>query len=153
MFDDILRRLSARPDNTLHDPQTPQHTTGDSTTRSEPIISPPLKLVDLTHNTSSPAYLLETPLAERLRDRLPARLHIAEYWRLVYSLDRDGASLATLYQKCGQFRDEMWGYVLVVKDDEGCVCMPIADYDKSSPAVWCIPLRISTPSACFLWQR
>ncbi len=52
---------------------------------------------------------------------VPARLTIVDEWNLVYSLDQDGASLATLYEKCGHYEGRRVGFVLVVKDREGGV--------------------------------
>jgi len=52
---------------------------------------------------------------------VPARLSLVDEWNLVYSLDQDGASLATLYDKCDAYRGKRVGFVLVVKDLEGGV--------------------------------
>lgn len=62
--------------------------------------------------------LLTRALAEEIRLLVPARLQLAETWRLAYSLDRDGASLSTLYENCAEFshRSPRAGYVLVVRD-------------------------------------
>ncbi|KAJ5233561.1 uncharacterized protein N7469_005327 [Penicillium citrinum] len=62
--------------------------------------------------------LLTRSLAEEIRLLVPARLQLVENWRLAYSLDRDGASLATLYDNCEQFshRSPRAGYVLVLRD-------------------------------------
>ncbi|PHH79409.1 hypothetical protein CDD80_4862 [Ophiocordyceps camponoti-rufipedis] len=63
--------------------------------------------------------LLSTTVAEEIRAMVPERLRIVEDWRLVYSLERDGASLATLYQRARPFDGCRVGFVLVVKDQEG----------------------------------
>ncbi|KAJ5830560.1 uncharacterized protein N7525_008813 [Penicillium rubens] len=62
--------------------------------------------------------LLTRALAEEIRLLVPPRLQLAETWRLAYSLDRDGASLSTLYENCAQFshRSPRAGYVLVIRD-------------------------------------
>lgn len=62
--------------------------------------------------------LLTRALAEEIRLLVPPRLQLVETWRLAYSLDRDGASLATLYDNCEQFshRSPRAGYILVVRD-------------------------------------
>ena len=52
---------------------------------------------------------------------VPTRLGIGDEWNLVYSLDQDGASLATLYEKCSWYQGRRVGFVLVVKDHEGGV--------------------------------
>ncbi|KAJ6157765.1 hypothetical protein N7470_005357 [Penicillium chermesinum] len=62
--------------------------------------------------------LLNRALAEEIRLLVPARLQLVEKWRLAYSLDRDGASLSTLYDNCEEFshRSPRAGYVLVIRD-------------------------------------
>lgn len=62
--------------------------------------------------------LLTRALAEEIRLLVPPRLQLVETWRLAYSLDRDGASLSTLYDNCEQFshRSPRAGYVLVIRD-------------------------------------
>ena len=54
---------------------------------------------------------------------VPARLSLVDEWNLVYSLEQDGASLATLYDKCDAYRGKRVGFVLVVKDCEGGVSL------------------------------
>lgn len=62
--------------------------------------------------------LLTRALAEEIRLLVPARLQLVDTWRLAYSLDRDGASLGTLYAKCRDVasRSPRAGFVLVVRD-------------------------------------
>ncbi|KAJ6009260.1 hypothetical protein N7522_004276 [Penicillium canescens] len=62
--------------------------------------------------------LLTRALAEEIRLLVPPRLQLAETWHLAYSLDRDGASLSTLYENCAEFshRSPRAGYVLVIRD-------------------------------------
>lgn len=62
--------------------------------------------------------LLTRALAEEIRLLVPARLQLVDTWQLAYSLERDGASLATLYETCKQFshRSPRAGYVLVIRD-------------------------------------
>lgn len=70
--------------------------------------------------------LLGKMLAEEIRLLIPPRLQLEERWELVYSLEGDGVSLGTLYQKCealGGARGRE-GFVLVVKDSEGGVSAP-----------------------------
>lgn len=53
---------------------------------------------------------------------IPPRLQLADEWTLAYSLERDGVSLATLYEKCERFRGgARRGFVVVVKDGSGGV--------------------------------
>jgi hypothetical protein len=64
-------------------------------------------------------------IAEEIRLLLPPRLQLAEEWHLVFGLEQDGVSLATLYQKCEQYKGGREGFVLVVKDGSGGVCFTI----------------------------
>ncbi len=57
---------------------------------------------------------------------VPARLQLCEEWSLVYSLEEDGVSLGTLYKKCDDLRGLRNGFVLVVKDGEGGVCLALS---------------------------
>jgi hypothetical protein len=65
--------------------------------------------------------LLTAALAEEIRLLVPAALQLVSEWRLVFGLERDGVSLATLYDKCEAFRGKRGGFVLVVKDESGGV--------------------------------
>lgn len=99
-----------------------------------PFRPPPLDpLVLRGHADSTPesARLLSAAVAEEVRIMVPARLQIAEDWRLVYGLERDGASLATLYQRCAAFSGQRVGFVLVVRDLEGGV-----SFSVMSSLVW-----------------
>ena len=85
---------------------------------------PPLEPIQLNgydEDTAPDARLLTTTVAEEIRIMVPMRLAIVEEWKLVYSLDQDGASLATLYEKCAHFHGKRVGFLLVVKDCEGGV--------------------------------
>ena len=81
----------------------------------------PLVLHGYRDNTSDSAKLLTNGVAEEIRTMIPERLRIVDDWYLTYSLERDGASLSTLYQRCRQFEGQRAGFVLVVKDREGGV--------------------------------
>lgn len=83
----------------------------------------PLVLHGYKDDTPDTARLLSNAVAEEVRAMVPERLRIVEDWRLVYSLEQDGASLTTLYQKCRQFHGARAGFVLVVRDQEGAVCL------------------------------
>ncbi len=69
----------------------------------------------------SSSQLLSRTLAEEIRLLIPPRLQLLDEWTLLYSLDRDGVSLATLYNKCAELQALRRGYVLVVKDGLGGV--------------------------------
>lgn len=83
----------------------------------------PLVLKGVRDDTPARARLLTPAIAEEIRMLVPARLGIVDEWNLVYSLDQDGASLATLYEKCGLYEGRRVGYVLVVRDCDGGVCL------------------------------
>lgn len=68
------------------------------------------------------AQILSTALAEEIRLLVPPRLQLAETWQLVYSLEEDGVSLATLYNKCGAGSlPKRSSFVLAVRDAAGGV--------------------------------
>ena len=71
--------------------------------------------------TEASARLLSKGMAEEIRTFLPERLKIGDHWSLVYSLDQDGSSLATLYKKCEEYRGRRVGFVLVVRDGADAV--------------------------------
>jgi len=88
---------------------------------ASPFQPPPLTPLTLTVPKSADLLqqqLLTRALAEEIRLLVPPRLQLVENWRLAYSLDRDGASLATLYNHCAEYsqRSPRAGYVLVVRD-------------------------------------
>lgn len=102
---------------------TPPHVLHSHRTAS-PMRPPPLEplqLVGFSEETRADARLLTEPIAEEIRIMVPARLSIVDEWHLVYSLDQDGASLATLYEKCARYQGKRVGFVLCVKDCEGGV--------------------------------
>lgn len=83
----------------------------------------PLVLKGYREDTPASARLLSGAVAEEIRAMVPERLRIIDDWRLVYSLEQDGSSLATLYQKCQVFQGMRAGFVLVVRDQEGAVSL------------------------------
>lgn len=88
---------------------------------ASPFQPPPLTPLNLIIPKSADLLqqqLLTRALAEEIRLLVPARLQLVEDWRLAYSLDRDGASLSTLYDNCEEFshRSPRAGYVLVIRD-------------------------------------
>ena len=84
----------------------------------------PLVLHGFHGDTPLSARLLTPTVAEEIRIMVPERLRIEDEWKLVYSLDQDGASLGTLYQKSDPFTGRRGGFVLVVRDSEGAVRPP-----------------------------
>jgi hypothetical protein len=118
---------------------------------ASPFQPPPLTPLTLTPGPGIPQQqLLTRALAEEIRLLVPARLQLVDTWRLAYSLDRDGASLSTLYEHCREFshRSPRAGYVLIVRD--------------SSPASAVFGAYMTDPphpdshyfgtGECFLWR-
>ncbi|KOC11110.1 oxidation resistance protein 1 [Aspergillus flavus] len=128
----LYRRLTDPPTskskNNMHRNQHSMTTPNDSTNSSQvftpvrtasPFQPPPLTPLTLTGDLYNlQQQLLTRALAEEIRLLVPARLQLVDTWRLAYSLDRDGASLATLYENCREMshRSPRAGYVLVVRD-------------------------------------
>ena len=109
-----------------------------------PFRPPPLDPVALhgyKDSTPASARLLTPAIAEEIRIMVPERLRITEDWRLVYSLEQDGASLATLYKKCRVYEGRRLGFVIVVRDLEGGVSHAI-------PLVRA-PGRPANPMSCY----
>ena len=89
-----------------------------------PMQPPPLEPVQLrgfAPDTPLSARILSQAIAEEIRIMVPTRLSIVDEWNLIYSLDQDGASLATLYDKCAKYSGRRVGFVLVIKDAKGGV--------------------------------
>ena len=78
---------------------------------------------------------------------MPPRLQLAESWSLVYSLERDGATISTLYHKCIS-ADVPPGssFVLVVQDGVGGIFGAyLTDPPRPSPSFY-------GTGECFLWR-
>ena len=67
--------------------------------------------------------ILTKAIAEEIRLLVPPRLQLAETWRLIYSLDRDGVSLGTLFKRCADSSliENGTSFVLVIEDGAGGV--------------------------------
>jgi hypothetical protein len=92
--------------------------------QASPFQPPPLTPLTLTgyhESTPTSSRLMNRSLAEEIRLLFPPRLQLVENWQLAYSLEEHGVSLATLYQRCDEYRGKRGGYVLAVQDDEGAV--------------------------------
>ncbi|PNY29769.1 Oxidation resistance protein 1 [Tolypocladium capitatum] len=117
--------------------------------RASPFRPPPLDPLVLhgyRNGTARSARLLTSAVAEEIRAMVPERLRIAEDWRLAYSLEQDGASLATLYLKCRHYEGRRVGFVLVVKDQEGGTFGAyLSEYPRPSPSYF-------GNGECFLWR-
>ncbi|KAJ1560356.1 oxidation resistance protein 1, partial [Cladochytrium tenue] len=85
---------------------------------------PPVRLVgdDGAPIADGDGLVLLTPqIADALRPHLPPLHREATRWRLVYSLDRHGISINTMYRQCEPLVDEAAPALLVVRDDAGSV--------------------------------
>ena len=95
---------------------------------ASPFQPPPLtprSLRGVPGSMPSSAQILSAALAEEIRLLVPPRLQLAETWRLVYSLEEDGVSLATLYAKCtAPDLPKRCSFVLAVRDAAGGVSFP-----------------------------
>ena len=123
---------------------TPPHRT------ASPFQPPPLTPLTLSSSTSS-STILSKAVAEEIRLLLPPRLQLAEQWSLAYSLEQDGVSLGTLYNKCSSPdipRDA--SFVLVVQDGAGGVGALPSSSTRNDPllsstdAKWLV--RFSVPT-------
>jgi hypothetical protein len=81
----------------------------------------PLRLTGHSTSTKKSGRVLSVTLAEEIRLLVPAALQLVDEWRLVFSLERDGVSLRSLYDKCEPLRSARGGFVLVVRDESNCV--------------------------------
>ncbi|KKA28224.1 hypothetical protein TD95_005388 [Thielaviopsis punctulata] len=114
-----------------------------------PFQPPPLDPVILSgYKPSTPrsARLLTLALAEEIRIMVPERLKLVEQWRMVYSLEQDGASLATLYNKVRGYEGKRVGFVLVIRDCEGATFGAyLSEYPRPCPSYY-------GNGECFLWR-
>jgi hypothetical protein len=81
----------------------------------------PLTLSGWRASTKENGRLLTRALAEEIRLLIPASLQLVDEWKLIYSLEQDGVSLSTLYEKCEDYQGKRGGYVLVIRDGMGGV--------------------------------
>ncbi|KAL8711044.1 MAG: hypothetical protein Q9220_004425 [cf. Caloplaca sp. 1 TL-2023] len=115
---------------------------------ASPFQPPPLTALTLSAGGASPSSLILTrALAEEIRLLVPPRLQLAESWSLAYSLEEDGVSLTTLYQKCGPYSlEKSSSVVLVIKDAAGGIFGAyLTDPPHPSPSFY-------GTGECFLWR-
>ncbi|KAK2015375.1 TLD-domain-containing protein [Colletotrichum eremochloae] len=106
----------------------------------------PIVLHGFKDSTPPSARLLSHGVAEEIRIMLPERLRIMEDWKLVYSLEQDGASLTTLYQKAADYQGRRVGFVLVVRDDAGGTFGAyLSEHPHPAP-------KYFGNGECFLWR-
>ena len=92
--------------------------------KASPFQPPPLAPLTLTgykESTRAASRLLTTSLAEEIRLLVPPRLQLVDQWDLAYSLEQNGASIHTLFEKSDMLRGKRGGFVIVVQDGAGGV--------------------------------
>ena len=121
----LYRRMTEPPDqpvSKLLDAPSVTHPSGLYTPperNASPFQPPPLTPLRMLHGqTPEDELLLSSSLAEEIRLLVPPRLQLVDTWRLAYSLEHDGSSLATLYEHCANIsiRTQSAGYVVVIQD-------------------------------------
>lgn len=127
----ILRRLSSDTHNTKSSSRSSSKSNAKNMEhfappyrKPSPFQPPPLTpllLSGWSSGTKENARLLTRALAEEIRLLVPARLQLEENWRLIFSLEQNGTSLATLFEKSEDYRGKRGGYVLVIRDGLGGV--------------------------------
>lgn len=90
--------------------------------------------------------LLNKALAEEIRLLVPPRLQLVDEWSLMYSLEQNGVSLATLYKNADDYRGKRGGFVLVVKDGSGSL---FGAYLSDAPHP---SSHFYGNGECFLWR-
>ncbi|GAB1317278.1 oxidation resistance protein 1 [Madurella fahalii] len=142
----LPRAKSFQPDGDgIDGVYTPPHTHRTASPMRPPPLEP-LQLVGFSDDTRPGARLLTAAIAEEIRIMIPARLSIVDEWNLVYSLEQDGASLATLYDKCARYQGKRVGFVLCVKDCEGGLFGAyLSDHPHPAP-------KYFGTGECFLWR-
>lgn len=116
---------ASTPTSTHNGIYTPPHRT------ASPFQPPPL--TPLTLSGSSSSTILSKAVAEEIRLLVPPRLQLADTWSLAYSLENDGVSLATLYNKVSSSNIPRGSsFVLVVQDAAGGVSLPFPDHSSIS---------------------
>ncbi|KAL4901376.1 hypothetical protein BDW74DRAFT_86076 [Aspergillus multicolor] len=156
-----LRRSNPNPDPSSSSSSissTSQHPVFTPVRTVSPFQPPPLTPLSLlTNEESTPLrlapqnQLLTRALAEEIRLLVPPRLQLVDSWRLAYSLDRDGASLSTLYENCraASARSPRAGYVLVIRDASPSASSVFGAYMTDPPHP---DSHYFGTGECFLWR-
>ncbi|KAL4779826.1 hypothetical protein BJX76DRAFT_67739 [Aspergillus varians] len=173
----LYRRLTDPPPNNSNNmmsrlrrnnPDPSSSSSSISSTSQYPVFTPvrtvspfqpppltPLTLLANEENTPIPLaaqnQLLTRALAEEIRLLVPPRLQLVDTWRLAYSLDRDGASLSTLYENCRAVssRSPRAGYVLVIRDASPSGSTIFGAYMTEAPHP---DAHYFGTGECFLWR-
>lgn len=97
-----------------------------------PFQPPPLTPLELDGLQNADPQVLNKLVAEEIRLLLPPRLQLVDTWRILFSLERDGSSLKTLYERSEEERGTRGGFVIVVRDSGGGVSATSACYTTQS---------------------
>jgi hypothetical protein len=153
----LYRRMTEPPEqpvSRLLDAPNASHQSGVYTPprrTGSPFQPPPLTPLTLKSLHKRKSHILTRSLAEEIRLLVPPRLQLVDSWRLAYSLETDGASLATLYKCCENIstRSQRAGYVIVVRDSSNNKGSAFGAYltDPPKPS----PHFFGT-GECFLWR-
>jgi hypothetical protein len=112
----LARALSANYNGTM----SPSATLFDAPIRRHSPFQPPpltpLTLLGYRDGTTMSSRLLEKALAEEIRLLMPPRVQLVDEWKLIYSLEQNGTSLASLYNLSDEYRGKRGGFALVVRD-------------------------------------
>ncbi|KAL4926928.1 putative oxidative stress response protein Oxr1 [Aspergillus undulatus] len=154
-----LRRNNPDPSSSSSSiSSTSQHPVFTPVRTVSPFQPPPLTPLTLLANEDTnpvplaPQHqLLTRALAEEIRLLVPPRLQLVDTWRLAYSLDRDGASLSTLYENCRAVsnRSPRAGYVLVIRDASPSATTIFGAYMTDPPHP---DSHYFGTGECFLWR-
>lgn len=140
----LYRRLTEPSPSRPAPPKNPSHTSLNNQANeipngvytppnrnASPFQPPPLTPLILSGSTSSP--ILSRAVAEEIRLLVPPRLQLAETWTLAYSLEQDGVSLGTLYNKCASPRlPRDSSFILVIQDGAGGVRPPLPSFPSQT---------------------
>ncbi|TKX24486.1 hypothetical protein C1H76_3093 [Elsinoe australis] len=144
----LARALSANYNGSMHDPSMGVFNPPPAR-RLSPFQPPPLTPLNLTgfrDSTPHKSRLLNKALAEEIRLLTPPRLQLVDSWQLVYSLEQNGSSLASLYNLCDSYRGKRGGFVLTIRDSEGGIFGAyLSDPPHPSPHYY-------GTGECFLWR-
>lgn len=110
---------------------------------------PPLAPVILEDSDDLKHLILNEELISDIRGLMPPTVQLKSTWKLVYSLEKHGASLNTLYRNCEPLWDERPEYLLVIRDKTYCVFGAYVNepFRKISETK-----RYYGNGECFLWK-
>ena len=146
----LARALSANYNGSMTDPTTGvYHPPTLPKRRLSPFQPPPLTPLSLRgykESTRGKARLLSKALAEEIRLLIPPRLQLVDHWQLGYSLEQDGSTLSTLYNRSDNYRGKRGGFVVAIRDGSGGI---FGAYLSDPPRVH--PHYYGN-GECFLWR-